>query len=327
MGDGASSAKAPASLSLRRVEQAMELLAQAKSVDDVKDLRDRAAAMQVYLGQRAAGTTAHADAWEIVQRANRRIGELTREMPQAKRGPKRAVELVSGSEKESPSKGDELRRVGITPKAAHELQQLAALPLTEFQSRLAAGRKKIELGLRPARVTAVSSEAGYDGDEYGTPEIYIAAAREVLGGIELDPASNALAANIVRAERFYTKEDTGLGRPWSARTVWLNSPFSNGLVDLFQRQFVDSYRELHFKAGISLVNSSTETTWYQLLVRGSSALCLCKHRIAFLLKGEPIKGNRYAQTFFYAGPDVQTSARVFGQFGEIVVRYQQTGGS
>jgi hypothetical protein len=61
---------------------------------------------------------------------------------------------------------------------------------------------------------------------HDTPQNYLDAAREVLGGIELDPASCAQANEMVRAARFYTQRDNSLRRgcDWTSRTAWLNPP-------------------------------------------------------------------------------------------------------
>ncbi|PLS77239.1 MAG: hypothetical protein CYG59_24850, partial [Chloroflexi bacterium] len=62
-------------------------------------------------------------------------------------------------------------------------------------------------------------------DDWYTPAHIVAAARQVMGGIDLDPASCAAANQTVQAGRYYTIEDDGLARPWSSR-VFLNPPYS-----------------------------------------------------------------------------------------------------
>jgi len=56
--------------------------------------------------------------------------------------------------------------------------------------------------------------------EYYTPVEIIEAARRVMGGIDLDPASSENANRIVRATRIFTAQDDGLSQPWNGR-VWL----------------------------------------------------------------------------------------------------------
>lgn len=66
-------------------------------------------------------------------------------------------------------------------------------------------------------------------DEHGTPPEYVAAAREVLGRIDLDPASSETFNEVVGAKHFWTAADNGyLKDPWFGR-VFLNPP--GGLCD------------------------------------------------------------------------------------------------
>ncbi|MDE2100902.1 MAG: GIY-YIG nuclease family protein [Patescibacteria group bacterium] len=75
-----------------------------------------------------------------------------------------------------------------------------------------------ELGLPPREIT---------GDDFYTPDLIMESARRALGGIiNLDPASHAVANQVVRAERIFTKGDNGLNHRWSG-TVWLNPPFGS----------------------------------------------------------------------------------------------------
>lgn len=51
-------------------------------------------------------------------------------------------------------------------------------------------------------------------DAWGTPEEILAKAREVLGDIDLDPASEDFFNASVGAKMFYTRENNGLGLKW-----------------------------------------------------------------------------------------------------------------
>ena len=63
--------------------------------------------------------------------------------------------------------------------------------------------------------------------EYYTQEYIIDLAQEVLGVIDLDPASCSLANKVVRANNIFTIEDDGLSKPWFGN-VWMNHPFHKG---------------------------------------------------------------------------------------------------
>jgi hypothetical protein len=105
-----------------------------------------------------------------------------------------------------------------------------------------------------------------DQESY-TPARYIEAAREVMGSIDLDSASNEQAQEIVQAKVFYTKEDNGLDNPWEGN-IFLNPPYSHPEI----KHFVDNLLA-ELKPGqqaILLTNNNTDTTFFHN-ERGSPA--------------------------------------------------------
>jgi hypothetical protein len=71
-----------------------------------------------------------------------------------------------------------------------------------------------------ANVKRRAREPNGRGEEWGTPQEYIDAARAVMGDIDLDPATHHEAQQRVRAETAYTRAEDGLAQPWHGR-VWL----------------------------------------------------------------------------------------------------------
>ncbi|MGF1905299.1 hypothetical protein [Aliivibrio salmonicida] len=63
--------------------------------------------------------------------------------------------------------------------------------------------------------------------EYYTDKNILALVHEVMGSVDLDPASNSLANCTVQATTFFCKEDNGLAHDWHGR-VWMNHPFDKG---------------------------------------------------------------------------------------------------
>jgi len=161
-----------------------------------------------------------------------------------------------------------------------------------------------------------------DSDEYYTPEYIIDATRDVLGGIDLDPASSALAQEVVQASAYYSKSDDGLSQEWQGR-VWLNPPFSK--PQPFVLKMIDEYESGNVEAAIVLTNNSTETQWGQALL-ARYPVCFVgasggrRSRISFWKQtpDNPEKSNRYSQMIFYLGKEAQKFADVFSQFGPIL---------
>lgn len=150
--------------------------------------------------------------------------------------------------------------------------------------------------------------------EWYTPPEYLAAARAVMGAIDLDPASSAIANETVRARRFYSKENDGLNKEWRGR-VWLNPPYTSELIGLFIEKLVVGIECGEVAEAIALVNNATETGWFNALIGVSSAIVFPRGRVKFLTPegepGAPLQG----QAIVYAGKSPQEFLDSFSAFG------------
>lgn len=99
-----------------------------------------------------------------------------------------------------------------------------------------------------------------ESEDYGTPSAYVELAREVLGAIDLDPASSSYwNHHVVKATTFYDERVNGLAQPWFGR-VFHNPPSNRELkmtvrpwwerlVSSYLRGEVDSAIWLGFQLG------------------------------------------------------------------------------
>lgn len=145
--------------------------------------------------------------------------------------------------------------------------------------------------------------------EWYTPPNIIDLAREVLGTINIDPASNLIAQEWIKADKFYTKDTNGLDKPWKGK-VWCNPPYSASLIKKFTKKFADEYLSGNMTEGIILTNSGTDTAWNTPLKQGLQAYT--NGRISFLQPDltEKGKGSR-GSLFTYFGPNPQKFIEVF----------------
>src|SRR5215831_19385317 len=103
------------SATLARYDAACRALAEARSVDEVKGIKDKAEALRAYARQ-ANNPQLEADAWEIRKRAEDKLGELSVALDRAhKSGRGSTVQLPSGGK----SKAQALKAAGISTSAAN----------------------------------------------------------------------------------------------------------------------------------------------------------------------------------------------------------------
>ena len=158
-------------------------------------------------------------------------------------------------------------------------------------------------------------------DEWWTPPDIVRRARAALGGIDCDPASIDGANQIVRATRFFTREQDGLTQTWSGRT-WLNPPFSVGIVGRFVSKLI---AEEAVTAWCCLLNNGTETKWGQKLLGQAQVVCFPASRIRFLgsdaagKQGTPLQGQMIGARFKVAPAEgVVRFIEAFGPLGVVL---------
>ena len=180
----------------------------------------------------------------------------------------------------------------------------------KYEAQLEAKARKAA-GLEPADN---HRSEGTGEPEWYTPALYIEAARQVLGAIDLDPASSDIAQKTVKASEYFTAQRSSLNVPWHGR-VWLNPPFSQPAIQHFAEKTVLEATEGRIDQAIVLTHNYTDTFWFHHIEEVAARICFTRGRIAFLNpQGEKCAPTQ-GQAFFYIGENAQAFDEVFRQFG------------
>lgn len=184
-------------------------------------------------------------------------------------------------------------------------------------------------------INQTSSEVEY----YTAPEI-LEAAREVLGVIELDPASSSAAQLRVKAKHYYGfKLDgsfvDGISKEWNG-TVWLNHPFGrkekacgewcakkhiHHSIDYhgnkaWVNKLVMECNSLRVSQALCITYACTSEGWFQPLL--DYPQCFLSPRTNYYTPdGKVKKGVTKGSVVTYIGPDVPRFVRAFRRFGRI----------
>lgn len=156
-------------------------------------------------------------------------------------------------------------------------------------------------------------------NEWFTPGYIVDAAREVMGSIDVDPASCETAnTRHVHADTFYSEDDDGLLNDWLGN-VWMNPPYSAGLLPKFIEKLDSQISVGNVTQATILVNNATETRWCQKIFKMSDAACFLRGRVQFYrhdgTTGPPLQG----QVVFYVGGNQHRFAEVFSPLGEVLI--------
>ena len=252
---------------------------------------------------------------ELVTLSEVQIGKMLKAIPKAKGGAPFHSTPDTFVDSKPHTKAETLQELHIPQKTAERFQQMAehedivhkaieeARENDDVISRNAVMQKISE-----AKKPHVTNNSG--DNEWYTPAEYIEAAREVMGSIDLDPASNEYANETVKASTYYTEETNGLDKEWFGN-IWMNPPYSTALI----KEFAEKLSNSTFKQAIVLVNNATDTAWFKLLIQQAKAVVFTTGRIRFEKrngsKGAPLQG----QAFIYYGNNAEKFLEVFEAFG------------
>ena len=245
-----------------------------------------------------------------------------------------ASELIARAERlivrhNPPAKGG--RGKTVTPEVTVSRKVLSEMRVThaglddaQFEARV---QEHYELGVPITRKSlrdgpcAPGMRLRSGRQEWWTPRPVIEAARYALGSIDLDVASCREADEVVRAARFFDREIDALSQEWGGR-VWMNPPFTDGVVDKFVRKLVS---EPNVSAWCALMNNTTETVAGQLFLSSAHVVCFPASRMRFHgpdaagKEGAPIMGQMIGAHFRVAPAEgIARFAEAFEPIGVVL---------
>ena len=210
--------------------------------------------------------------------------------------------------------------LSASPENTKKLKKINEKGSDSLKEDLASG--KITIGEAYKKVTV---HVGHNSGKYEwyTPKKFIDAARNVMGSIDLDPASSEIANKVIQATTIYTEQDSGLVHPWSGN-IWMNPPYNNSLVGEFTRKLVEDLPNIN--QACVLVNNATETRWFKYISSKCDVQCQVTGRIKFLDEnGEATGSSLQGQVIMYFGKNSDKFLDEFEIFGECWMKATRKG--
>ena len=308
---------------LEKLSEARRAIAEARTIPDVKLLVDQFSAMAELAKRQDMELAVQQEIAECRIWTRRKLGMLIEAMPKNNGGrpSKNHSQPASGF-----GKPPSLAEMGIDKDTSARVQAEAKIPsvvVDEYIEEAKATEEEITVaGMNRKAKGLTSDKVTYDGDEWHTPAEYLAAAREVMGEIELDPATCGTAQEAVQAKWALTKEDDSLAQPWYGR-VWMNPPYSMPKIEQFVDKLICEFDEGRVTEAVVLVNNSSDTGWFHKLLSRFPA-CFTRGRVKFWHPDHDSFATRQGQTFFYLGPHwkAEVFGDVFSRFGVVVEKWR-----
>lgn len=153
--------------------------------------------------------------------------------------------------------------------------------------------------------------------DYCTPAFIVESARRTMGSIDLDPASNSIANQVVKAKQFFTAN--GLTQLWTGN-VWMNHPFDRHQNAWWVDKLISSYTHGDVSQACCITFASTSEKWFRPLLRFPQ--CYLSPRTNYIrLDGTPAKGVTKGSVVTYLGSNFHAFAKEFDPLGNVMLPY------
>ncbi len=205
-----------------------------------------------------------------------------------------------------------LARLGVDKDSVHRWR-VKLKDLKKYEKALEGAKERCRQ-ICEAEKGGAHVDANTGDSEWYTPKEYINAARLVMGGIDLDPASTPEANEVVQATKIFTAKDNGLSEGWNGR-VWMNPPYASDLIGQFAGKLAIEYTSGAVTSAVVLVNNATETQWFLGLASVASAICWPTGRVRFWHPEKDTTAPLQGQAILYLGIEPARFGEAFKQFG------------
>jgi len=304
--------QANALVQLNAIETA---LAKAKTIAEIKNIRNQAEAARQCFRLAEYGLEMQNDAAEVKLRAERRAGEMLREMRE--RG-----ELTASSGGGAPCHRVmvTLKDIGLTGKQSERWGLEAKVPPESFEQYIAEtkaeGKEVTSAGLLrlAKRLNVMAVMGSSKTPEWYTPQHIIDLTLELFDGtIDTDPCSNSKTEPAVPAIFLYTKQDDGLTQMWHG-AVYMNPPYGSE-IPRWTEALVNKYERGEIREAIALLPGRIDTRWFQPLY--AYLICHIRGRLNY---PQSKSVTPFPSVIVYLGNNRQGFLNIFGVLGPILER-------
>lgn len=234
------------------------------------------------------------------------------------------LEFLTHQQQHNPDTFEEIVRSGFIQPGDEEDAVPITAPMPQLREAMA--KKSNGHAIIGAQAGAALSDHQRlnlsTNNEWYTPPQYIASVHEVLGQVDVDPASNTTANQTIKATTIYTIDDDGFDQKWRGK-VYMNPPygFDDGESNQsrWTKRLIEQYHAGIVTEAIMLVNAVPGNKWFAPL--WEFPICFVDHRIRFYNEETEAGQPTHSNVFVYLGPNIDRFWDVFSKHGVVATRY------